>query len=90
MSGAEEIGHSSAHSNTPSPQPHTKYKHKTPSEYKNLYVPIQTQNVMIDAVVNTAAQVSVISENLYKRLHPNPKIKGHVLLKGISGTNIDS
>lgn len=45
---------------------------------------------MIDAVVNTAAQVSVISENLYKRLHPNPKIKGHVLLKGISGTNIDS
>lgn len=45
---------------------------------------------MIDAVVNTAAQVSVISETLYKRLHPNPKIKGHVLLKGISGTNIDS
>lgn len=44
----------------------------------------------IDAVVDTAAQVSVISENLYKRLHPNPKIKGHVLLKGISGTNIDS
>ena len=90
LSRAEEVGHSSAQTNIPRPQPHAKFKEQKPNKYKTLYVTIKIQSVTVDAVIDTGAQVSIINDKLFQKLNPSPKIKDHVLLKGISKDTVNS
>ena len=60
----------------------TVYGNKTSSN-KTLYVPITFNDIKVDAVVDTAAQVTVISSGTFNKLRPKPKVKGNVCLRGV-------
>ncbi|CAG2245689.1 unnamed protein product [Mytilus edulis] len=56
------------------------YKHN--SDSKTLYINLTLNGQKVLAVVDSAAQVSVISTSLLKQLGPRVKMKQHIILKG--------
>jgi hypothetical protein len=99
LSTAEEVGHSSAESNTQRSQPHTRFKDsKTireidlhlPETFNTLFVQRQISNVGTEAVLDTGAQVSVISKDFYQKLKFPPAFSDHVILKGICKSHLES
>ncbi|CAG2200297.1 unnamed protein product [Mytilus edulis] len=56
------------------------YKHN--SDSKTLYINLILNGQKVLAVVDSAAQVSVISTSLLKQLGPRVKMKQHIILKG--------
>ena len=59
-------------------------------KFNTLFVQLQVSNVCTDAVLDTAAQVSVMSYKFYQKLRSPPALSDHVMLKGIDKSNLDS
>ena len=53
-----------------------------------LYIPLEVENVKVNAVIDTAAQVSVMNMDLYKKLKPTPHLTDSIVLKA-AGINND-
>lgn len=51
-------------------------------EAKTLYIPVKVEQQQVLAVVETAAQVSVMSRRFFERLKPRPKLTTTIILKG--------
>ncbi|CAC5422811.1 unnamed protein product [Mytilus coruscus] len=59
------------------------YKTNIPdSDAKTLYIPVVANSKKTFGVVDTAAQVSVISKTFFSKLTYKPEIKGSIILKG--------
>ncbi|VDI47032.1 Hypothetical predicted protein [Mytilus galloprovincialis] len=59
------------------------YKTNIPdSDAKTLYIPVGVNSKKTFGVIDTAAQVSVISKTFFDQLTYKPKIKGNIILKG--------
>ncbi|VDI28661.1 Hypothetical predicted protein [Mytilus galloprovincialis] len=52
------------------------------SDAKTLYIPVGVNSKKTFGVIDTAAQVSVISKTFFDQLTYKPKIKGNIILKG--------
>ena len=59
-------------------------------KFNTLFVQLQVSNVCTDAVLDTAAQVSVMSYKFYQKLRSSPVLSDHVMFKGIDKSNLDS
>ncbi|CAG2207159.1 unnamed protein product [Mytilus edulis] len=62
-----------------SPSPNTNIPD---SDAKTLYIPVGVNSKKTFGVIDTAAQVSVISKTFFDQLTYKPKIKGNIILKG--------
>ncbi|CAG2207208.1 unnamed protein product [Mytilus edulis] len=62
-----------------SPSPNTNIQD---SDAKTLYIPVGVNSKKTFGVIDTAAQVSVISKTFFDQLTYKPKIKGNIILKG--------
>ena len=52
-----------------------------------MYIPCKVQNTNTNAVVDTAAQITVMSFDFYNKLHKKPLLKDYIKLKGAGKEN---
>ena len=65
----------------------TLYKGTPNIKTKTMYVPIKVGNKQVSAVIDSGAQVSVISEKLFECSSDKPKLTNTVFIRGIGTTN---
>ena len=63
------------------------YKTDKPKHRKTIYVPIKIGNIHVNAVLDTATQVTVMGEKLYKKIKPSPILTESIKLKGAGKDN---
>lgn len=53
------------------------------STHKTLYIPIHIGDRKLNAIVDTAAQISVVKTDIINTIKPTPVLTDHINLKGI-------
>ncbi|CAG2206795.1 unnamed protein product [Mytilus edulis] len=54
------------------------------SQKKSLILPIKIGSMTVNAVIDTAAQVSVLNRTVFDKMDPKPRLTDYVNLKGIT------
>ena len=62
------------------------YRGKVTFNAKTMYVPVKINNRHISAVIDSGAQVSVLSKNFFHNLDQRPILTDTVYIKGIGSS----